>query len=98
MASSSAPSSSGRNMALTAAFLGWLFDGFEMGLFPLIGSPALADLLKVEPGNPVVLNWFNVILATFLLHLRHLHRPLRPCHGGLAHRRAALRGLARHGR
>lgn len=64
---SKAPSNSGRNMALTAAFLGWLFDGFEMGLFPLIGSPALADLLKVEPSNPVVLNWFNVILATFLV-------------------------------
>ena len=35
----------GRNMALTAALLGWMFDGFEMGLFPLIGGPALADLL-----------------------------------------------------
>ena len=27
--------------ALAAAFLGWLFDGFEMGMFPLIGQPAL---------------------------------------------------------
>ncbi len=35
----------GRWMALTAALLGWMFDGFEMGLFPLIGGPALADLL-----------------------------------------------------
>ena len=29
---STTPSNSGRNMALMAAFLGWLFDGFEMGL------------------------------------------------------------------
>lgn len=54
-------------MALAAAFLGWLFDGFEMGLFPLIGSPALSDLLKVEASSPLVLNWFNVIIATFLV-------------------------------
>ena len=40
-----------------------IFDGFEMGLFPLIGSPALADLLKVEPGSPVLMNWFNVLFV-----------------------------------
>ena len=52
--------------ALVAAFLGWMFDGFEMGLFPLIGKPALTDLL---PGaDPlIVTNWFNVIIATFLV-------------------------------
>ena len=39
-------SSSRRNvLTLLAAFLGWLFDGFEMGMFPLIGQPALKDLL-----------------------------------------------------
>lgn len=70
MSQHSAPSSSdsqmGRNMALAAAFLGWLFDGFEMGLFPLIGKPALEDLL---PGSsPVIItNWFTVIIATFLV-------------------------------
>ena len=59
-------SHTGRNMALLAAFLGWLFDGFEMGLFPLIGKPALEDLL---PGaSPVIVtNWFTVIIATFLV-------------------------------
>lgn len=59
-------STTGRNMALLAAFLGWLFDGFEMGLFPLIGKPALEDLL---PGaSPVIVtNWFTVIIATFLV-------------------------------
>ena len=24
-------------MALLAAFLGWMFDGFEIGMFPLVG-------------------------------------------------------------
>ena len=32
-------------MVLLAALLGWLFDGFEMGLFPVIAFPALQDLL-----------------------------------------------------
>ena len=35
----------GKWMALTAALLGWLFDGLEMGLFPLVARPALVDLL-----------------------------------------------------
>ena len=32
--------SSGQWMALVAAILGWLFDGFEMGLFPLVMTAA----------------------------------------------------------
>ena len=32
-------------MALTAALLGWLFDGLEMGLFPLVQKPALDELV-----------------------------------------------------
>src|SRR6186713_1398490 len=62
----SAPSSRSKAMALVAAFLGWLFDGFEMGLFPLIGKPALQDLL---PGaTPVAQgDWFSVIIAVFLV-------------------------------
>ena len=52
--------------ALVAAFLGWLFDGFEMGLFPLIGKPALQDLLPNE--SPLVQGqWFTVIIAVFLV-------------------------------
>lgn len=52
--------------ALIAAILGWLFDGFEMGLFPLIGQPALMDLLPNE--TPVVRGqWFTVIIAVFLV-------------------------------
>lgn len=59
-------SSRGAVAALVAAFLGWLFDGFEMGLFPLIGKPALQDLLPTstaaEQGQ-----WFTVIIAVFLV-------------------------------
>ncbi len=52
--------------ALVAAFLGWLFDGFEMGLFPLIGKPALQDLLP--DATPLVQGqWFTVIIAVFLV-------------------------------
>jgi len=28
-------------LALIAAFLGWMFDGMEMGIFPLVARPAL---------------------------------------------------------
>jgi MFS family permease len=58
-------------MALIAAFLGWLFDGFEMGLFPLIGKPALQDLLAHTGDAATVADgvnrWFTVIIATFLV-------------------------------
>lgn len=62
-----APSSDrSKFMALFAAFLGWLFDGFEMGLFPLIGKPALQDLLP--NATPIVQGqWFTVIIAIFLV-------------------------------
>lgn len=58
-------------MALLAAFLGWMFDGYEMGLFPLIGKPALQDLLagttSPEEINASLDRWFSVIIATFLV-------------------------------
>ncbi len=54
-------------MALIAAILGWLFDGFEMGLFPLIGKPALAELVG-KTGDPAdATKWFAVIIAVFLV-------------------------------
>src|SRR5688572_10370301 len=54
-------------LTLVAAFLGWMFDGFEMGLFPLIGSPALQELLALKPGALDVSKWFSVIIAVFLV-------------------------------
>jgi MFS family permease len=35
-------------MALAAALLGWMFDGFEMGIFPLVARPALIDVLGMS--------------------------------------------------
>lgn len=54
-------------MALLAAILGWLFDGFEMGLFPLIGKPALAELVGKTGNAADANNWFSVIIAVFLV-------------------------------
>src|SRR5262245_65845355 len=56
----------GQWMALTAALLGWMFDGFEMGLFPLIGGPALADLLGPAAATQAA-GWFGAIIAVFLV-------------------------------
>jgi MFS family permease len=41
-------SSRGQYLALTAALLGWMFDGMEMGLFPLVGRDALRELLHIK--------------------------------------------------
>lgn len=52
--------------ALAAAFLGWLFDGFEMGMFPLIGQPALQDLMP-EASVIVRAQTFSVFIALYLV-------------------------------
>ena len=58
--------SQGQWLVLTAAFLGWLFDGFEIGLFPVVGRPALQSLI---PGatDGAVGQWMGYITAAFLL-------------------------------
>jgi MFS family permease len=61
------PSGKGKWMALTAALLGWMFDGFEMGLFPLVARPALQDLLSNTGNEGAVGLWFGVITAGFLV-------------------------------
>ena len=58
--------SSGKWMALTAALLGWLFDGFEMGMFPLVGQKALVELLPTQSASERTV-WFGVIMAVFLI-------------------------------
>jgi MFS family permease len=50
-----------------AALLGWLFDGFEMGLFPLVGPRALEDLLAGAAGKEAATAWFGSIMAVFLV-------------------------------
>lgn len=56
-----------RIMTLVAAFLGWMFDGFEMGLFPLVGHPALKELLGPEAAPGDAGKWFGAIIAVFLV-------------------------------
>jgi len=57
----------GRDATLVAAILGWLFDGFEMGLFPLIGGPAIRDLLGADAAPGAADKWFGAIIAVFLV-------------------------------
>jgi MFS family permease len=38
----------GQWLALLAALLGWMFDGFEQGVFPMVGRPALVQLLGLQ--------------------------------------------------
>jgi MFS transporter, SHS family, sialic acid transporter len=54
----------GKWMALLAALLGWLFDGLEMGLFPLVQGPALRDLLGQDRD---IVPWIGIITALFLI-------------------------------
>ena len=61
----------GKWMALTAALLGWMFDGAEMGLFSMVGRDAIKDLLTVPnqpvPNDNVIGFYFGVIIALFLV-------------------------------
>jgi MFS family permease len=60
----------GRWLAVAAAVLGWMFDGFEMGLFPLAARPALRELLaaSTEPDalEGAVSGWYALVTALFL--------------------------------
>ena len=62
-----AASNRAKYMTLIAAFLGWMFDGFEQALFPLIGQPALTELLgpSAQPNDSA--KWFGAIIAVFLV-------------------------------
>jgi MFS family permease len=55
---------------LAAAFLGWMFDGLEMGLFPLIARPSLQQMQAT--GGAVVSDafvgqWMGYATAAFLI-------------------------------
>jgi MFS family permease len=54
-------------LVLTAAFLGWMFDGLEMGIFPQIARSALnADMLGAAASEDLIKWWHQVIDACFL--------------------------------
>ena len=57
-------------LVLAAAFLGWMFDGMEMGIFPLVARPALQSMMpKLSVTNPdeFVGLWMGWITALFLI-------------------------------
>ena len=56
-------------LTLLAAFLGWMFDGMEMGIFPIIARPALQQM-QAEAGivgEQFVMDWMGRITALFLI-------------------------------
>lgn len=55
---------------LIAAFLGWMFDGMEMGIFPLIARPALLEMQQAQGltlTDAFVGQWMGYATAAFLL-------------------------------
>ena len=71
--SAHSPVRSKPGLTLLAAFLGWMFDGMEMGIFPIIAGPALremgvaAGVLAGAPLDGYVKAWTGVVMAWFLL-------------------------------
>lgn len=57
----------GAKLALAAALLGWMFDGAEMGVFSLVGRPALQNLLPQGTAESTIANFLGVITAMFLV-------------------------------
>src|SRR3954470_10292975 len=54
-------------LVLAAAFLGWMFDGLEMGIFPQISRPAMTELLRTSAGGIEHLVWWNNFIAAMFL-------------------------------
>ena len=56
-------------LVLAAAFLGWMFDGVEMGIFPLVARPALQSMLPISAAgqDQFVGLWMGRITALFLV-------------------------------
>ena len=51
---------------LSVAWLGWLFDGMEMGLYSLIAMPALKELLHTQD-SAIIGPYVGIMFALFLL-------------------------------
>src|SRR3954465_13241440 len=56
-------------LVLAAAFLGWMFDGMEMGIFPIVARPALQHMQTVQGilDEGFVQRWMGIVTALFLL-------------------------------
>lgn len=57
---------SGAYLVLFAAFLGWMFDGLEQGIFPLIARPALLQMMHTKD-DAVIAPWNGYITASWLI-------------------------------
>jgi MFS family permease len=55
-------SSTTRTLVLAVAAIGFLFDTYELLMFPVIGANAIADLMKVSPQDQVVREWAGRML------------------------------------
>jgi MFS family permease len=55
----------GKWLVLLAAFLGWMFDGLEMGIFPQIAKASLGQLIANADQNTIKW-WHGIIDACFL--------------------------------
>jgi MFS transporter, SHS family, sialic acid transporter len=69
---SSAAKRSKPGLTLLAAFLGWMFDGMEMGIFPLVAGPALKEMgaatnLAGDALSNFQNHWMGIVTAAFLL-------------------------------
>ena len=56
-------------LTLVAAFLGWMFDGMEMGIFPIVAGPALEEMSGGLHGAELktfVSGWMGWTTALFL--------------------------------
>jgi iron(III) transport system permease protein len=52
--------------ALLAAFLGWMFDGMEMGIFPLVARPALQEMQATATLSYLLPPFLTAIAFTYL--------------------------------
>src|SRR5438876_4554583 len=49
-------------LILSIASIGFLFDTYELLMTPLVGVPAIAELLKLPPNHPRVTEWMGRML------------------------------------
>ncbi|MDB6153908.1 MAG: nanT 3 [Chthoniobacteraceae bacterium] len=49
-------------LIIAIAAIGFLFDTYELLMTPLVGVPAIAELLKLPPNHPTVMDWMGRML------------------------------------
>ncbi len=49
-------------LVIIVASIGFLFDTYELLMTPLVGVPAIAELLKLPPNHPEVTSWMGRML------------------------------------